>query len=88
MTLYDELRQVRVNDQGTNWAECCALVDYICEQYARKHRARVEQQKREALFRRIAGLETEVNRLNQAMGLVVAMAQYERKETATCQSEA
>jgi hypothetical protein len=79
MTLYDELRQVKVNDEGTNWNECCAEVDYICEQHARKHRARVEKQQREALFRRVAGLETEVNRLNQAMGLVVAMAQYERR---------
>lgn len=88
MTLYQELAQVKVNDQGTDWAECCALVDQICEEHAREHRAKVERQQREALFRRVAGLETEVNRLNQAMGLVVAMAQYDRKETATCQSGA
>jgi hypothetical protein len=79
-TLADELAQVRVNDQGTNWNECCALVDYICEQHAREHRMRVAQAQREALFRRVAALEIEVNRQQQAMGLVVAMAQYERRQ--------
>jgi len=79
MTLYDELRQVKVNDQGTNWNECCAEVDRICEEHAARARRKRRERERQELYRRIADLESEVNRQEQAMGLVVAMAQYERR---------
>jgi len=79
MNLYQELAQVKVNDQGTNWNECCAEVDRICEKHAARARRKRQERERQELYRRIAVLETEVNRQEQAMGLVVAMAQYERK---------
>jgi len=79
MNLYQELAQVKVNDQGTNWNECCAEVDRICEEHAAWERRKRQERERQELYRRIAALETEVNRQEQAMGLVVAMAQYDRK---------
>jgi len=79
MSLYQELAQVKVNDQGTNWNECCAEVDRICEEHAARATRKRQERERRELYRRIAALETEVNRQEQAMGLVVAMAQYERK---------
>jgi len=79
MSLYQELAQVKVNDQGTNWNECCAEVDRICEEHAAKARRERQKHERQELYRRVRALETEVNRQEQAMGLVVAMAQYDRK---------
>ncbi len=74
ISLARELAHVVPAEDGHDMAECCRLVDAICEYRAQEIKRRKQAAQAQALVDRVGNLEGQVKQMEATIGLVMAMA--------------